>query len=247
MENSIVQKYLAFYTKKASPPESALKPIIGGNLKGKTDINPQWRIDALTELYGLCGFGWYYKVTSRHEKTYTDKVDIFVSIDLFVKIDGEWSQPIHGEGGNWYAKMAGERDSKYPTTNDEVYKMCISDAISVAAKQLGIGGDIYAGSKYISINEYGDLERINNKPLSKKEIEENKATEAKKAEEVAKANEVAAAKKLDLISEALQEIQKTPTLADLAKVWTKYNTVQSVQAVLDAKNKRKEELTINNK
>ena len=44
------------------PPKEALKPIGAGRLKGKTDINPQWRYQALTEVFGPCGFGWKYEI-----------------------------------------------------------------------------------------------------------------------------------------------------------------------------------------
>lgn len=43
------------YIKVSTPPEDALKPIVAGNLKGKTDISPQWKIEAMTETYGMCG------------------------------------------------------------------------------------------------------------------------------------------------------------------------------------------------
>ena len=33
-----------------TPPETALKPITGGRLNGKTDINPQWRYEAMAQL-----------------------------------------------------------------------------------------------------------------------------------------------------------------------------------------------------
>ena len=44
------------------PPE-AQKPITAGRLKGKTDINPMWRLKMLTEAFGPCGIGWTLKIT----------------------------------------------------------------------------------------------------------------------------------------------------------------------------------------
>lgn len=43
------------------PPE-CLKPIKGGRLNGKSDINPQWRLKAMTETFGPCGIGWKYEI-----------------------------------------------------------------------------------------------------------------------------------------------------------------------------------------
>ena len=44
-------------------PDSAKKNIRGGRLKGMTDINPMWRIKALTEQFGPCGIGWKLEVS----------------------------------------------------------------------------------------------------------------------------------------------------------------------------------------
>ena len=52
---------LYYYNQGRAVPEEAKKEIRGGRLSGKTDINPVWRIKKLTELFGPCGIGWYYK------------------------------------------------------------------------------------------------------------------------------------------------------------------------------------------
>ena len=49
---------LTIYNKARVVPESAQKTIKGGRLNGMTDINPMWRIQMLTELFGPCGIGW---------------------------------------------------------------------------------------------------------------------------------------------------------------------------------------------
>ena len=38
-------------------PEEAKRAITAGGLKGKTDINPMWRIKKLTGQFGPCGDG----------------------------------------------------------------------------------------------------------------------------------------------------------------------------------------------
>lgn len=130
---------LELYEKVRSVPQNAQKPISAGRLKGKTDINPMWRIKALTEHFGACGIGWYYNVTKQWTEVCGDEVCAFVNIELFVKVDGEWSKPIFGTGGN---KLI-EKESKGLHVSDECFKMATTDAISVACKQLGFGADIY--------------------------------------------------------------------------------------------------------
>lgn len=43
---------MTIYEQCREVPKDAQKPIAAGRLKGKTDINPMWRIKKLTELFG---------------------------------------------------------------------------------------------------------------------------------------------------------------------------------------------------
>lgn len=130
---------LDIYNKYREVPREAQKPIQGGRMKGKTDINPMWRIKALTEQFGPCGIGWYYKPIKKWLEQHGDEIAAFVDIELFIKIDGEWSMPISGTGGSMFATA--EKSGVY--VSDECYKMATTDAISVACKQLGFGADVY--------------------------------------------------------------------------------------------------------
>lgn len=130
---------MTIYDACRSVPESAKKAITAGRLKGKTDINPMWRIKRLTEQFGPCGIGWYYKPVRKWLETHGDETAAFVDIELYVKIGGEWSMPIAGTGGSMFAER--QKDGVY--VSDECYKMASTDAISVACKQLGIGADVY--------------------------------------------------------------------------------------------------------
>lgn len=130
---------MTIYDACRSVPESAKKAITAGRLKGKTDINPMWRIKRLTEQFGPCGIGWYYKPVRKWLETHGDETAAFVDIELYVKIGGEWSMPIAGTGGSMFA--ARQKDGVY--VSDECYKMATTDAISVACKQLGVGADVY--------------------------------------------------------------------------------------------------------
>ena len=130
---------MTIYDACRSVPETAKKAITAGRLKGKTDINPMWRIKRLTEQFGPCGIGWYYKPVRKWMETHGDEIAAFVDIELYVKIGGEGSMPIAGTGGSMFA--ARQKDGVY--VSDECYKMATTDAISVACKQLGVGADVY--------------------------------------------------------------------------------------------------------
>ena len=131
---------LLVYNAVRKPPEEALKPISGGRLKGKTDINPMWRLKALTEQFGICGVGWKYVITKQWLETGgKEEIAAFVNIDLFIKVDGAWSDAIPGTGGSSF--VAKESGGMY--TNDECFKMALTDAVSVSCKALGFAADIY--------------------------------------------------------------------------------------------------------
>ena len=131
---------LSLYNKLAEVPVDAQKLIAAGRLKGMTDINPMWRIKALTEQFGPVGIGWKYEIT---EKRIIEGADgamcAFVDINLYYKYDGEWSEAIPGTGGSSFVAL--ETKGKY--TSDECFKMALTDAISVAGKALGVGADVY--------------------------------------------------------------------------------------------------------
>ena len=77
---------MEFWDKVKRPPTSALKQIKGGRLQGMTDINPQWRIEAMTEHFGQCGVGWYYEVQKFWtEAGYSGELMAFVHIHLFTR------------------------------------------------------------------------------------------------------------------------------------------------------------------
>ena len=131
------------YNQFAAVPENAKKPIGAGRLKGMTDINPMWRIMKLTERYGACGIGWKYVITDKQIVEGADGVIcVFLDIDLFVKENGEWSDAIQGTGGSQLVS----KENKGLYTNDECFKMALTDAISVACKALGMGADVYWAS-----------------------------------------------------------------------------------------------------
>ena len=150
MENSkqVQQDNLSIYERVRSVPKEAKKEIEAGRLKGKNDINPMWRIKKLTEVFGPAGFGWYTEIVRTWtEASESGEMAVFVDIHLFVKKDGEWSKPIYGNGGNRLVanekKYENGQQVYVPFLDDDAYKKAYTDAISVAAKALGIGADVY--------------------------------------------------------------------------------------------------------
>lgn len=131
---------LEIYNSLRQVPQNAQKPIQAGRLKGMTDINPMWRIKALTEQFGPCGIGWRIEVIDKRIIDGSDgqKVAIVDAL-LYIKTDGEWSAPIPGTGG----AMLVSNEKNGPYTSDEAFKMAYTDAISVCCKMLGVGADVY--------------------------------------------------------------------------------------------------------
>ena len=132
---------MRIYDAVRSVPEEAKRAITAGRLKGKTDINPMWRIKALTEQFGPCGDGWGYTIDrlwieegAKGEKCANAMISLWYRLE-----DGKKSEPIVGIGGNML--VANEKNGLY--TSDECYKMALTDAISVACKALGFGADVY--------------------------------------------------------------------------------------------------------
>jgi hypothetical protein len=133
---------LEIWNKLKSVPQNRLKTIQAGRLKGMSDINPQWRYEKLTEIFGICGIGWKFTIEKQWiEKTDTGAVASFVNINLFIKVNGEWSDAIPANGGSMFIAM----ESKGPYVSDECFKMAITDAIGTAAKMIGVASDIYQG------------------------------------------------------------------------------------------------------
>jgi hypothetical protein len=130
------------------PPASALKQINGGRMNGKTDINPQWRYEAMTQVFGPVGIGWTYEIVKLWLEPNGEQVAAFSEVRVKVKDGEQWSEWVPGIGGSMFVA----KEKAGPYLSDECYKMATTDALSVALKVFGVAGDIYAGlwdgSKY---------------------------------------------------------------------------------------------------
>lgn len=160
---------MEIYNKLSQPPKSALREIKAGDLKGKTDINPQWRYKAMTEIFGMVGTGWKYEI----QKLWTEpgaktEVLAFAQVAVYVKDPNTqvWSDPIIGIGGS---KLINNFSTGLKS-NDEGYKMAVTDAFSTSLKMLGVAAAIYEGkwdgSKYVEIATTQNVEKTPQKQQS---------------------------------------------------------------------------------
>lgn len=133
-----------------TPPKDALRTIKAGRLRGFTDINPMWRIKAMTEAFGPCGIGWGTTDETFWLESGADEVTVQCSLRLWYRDPetGDKSEPIFGVGGS--KLLAVEKGD--PRLDDEAYKKARTDAIGVAMKDIGMAADVYfaadASSKY---------------------------------------------------------------------------------------------------
>jgi hypothetical protein len=164
---------LAIWNAVRRPPVGALKDVQMGGRKF-SDINPVWRLEAMTEQFGTCGIGWSYEIKER----WTDagvggEIMCFVAIEVRITslgIDGshEWSAPIPGFGGS----MLIAKNKNGLQSSDEAWKMALTDALSVAFKALGVAADIYRG--FFKDSKYSVESKPYIAPESSKSIEDIK-------------------------------------------------------------------------
>jgi len=141
---------LELYDKLKSVPQDAQKKITGGRLNGMTSIQPIWRIKKLTEELGPCGVGWKTEIVKKEiiEGSDGQKAAI-VDINFYYKHEDKWSDAIPGTGGSMFVTQ----EKAGPHVSDECFKMAYTDALSVAAKAIGLAAEIYGDSD--SANKYG--------------------------------------------------------------------------------------------
>ena len=89
---------------------------------------------------------------------------------LFIKADGEWSDAIPGTGGSQFVSQT----RNGPQVSDECWKMAYTDAISVAAKMLGAGADVYWNDDSVREDQTkysGEAERAGTDKLIKRDCQ----------------------------------------------------------------------------
>ena len=130
-----------------------LSPVAAGAAKkfkraggfSGTDINPQWRMKRMTEVFGPVGLGWGYEIEDRWSETVTQG-DGQVTI-AYVQLKAWWvpadvveKQPVER---NYTGSQIGGTSMK--RTPDESYKMAITDALGKCLAQLGLAAEVYLG------------------------------------------------------------------------------------------------------
>jgi hypothetical protein len=142
------------WLKLCTPPAEALSKITGGRLSGYTDINPQWRYKAMTDVYGECGIGWGYEIKRQWTYPGTDgqvfafaEVQVWTAISTAMQSLNKSTTVIPGVGGSMLIERQWDKakNESYLFHNDDAFKMAVTDALSVALKFLGVGSDVYEG------------------------------------------------------------------------------------------------------
>lgn len=153
---------LSIYERCREVPEEAQKQFNNGRFSG-TDINPMWRIKKLTELFGPSGIGWWTEdVKYWLEQGSDGTVAAFCSLSLRYALGEKTSQPVHGIGGNVFIQKN--------RTSDEAFKMAYTDALSIAAKALGVGADIWFQNDRSKYEEEPEKPAKPVKPINMKDL-----------------------------------------------------------------------------
>lgn len=133
-------------TLKRTDPR-ATKPFTrSGGFRG-TQIDPAWRLERMTEVFGPVGRGWGYEQV---EWTIVERM-VFVCVKVWYR------DPATGEvlwtGPQWGGtEIVRRRRDGAEAPDDECFKMSVTDALGKCMLQIGLAADIYLGqfddSKY---------------------------------------------------------------------------------------------------
>jgi hypothetical protein len=192
-----MKKWYAF----SAVPPAYLKRIDFGTLKGKSDISPQWRIKAMTEVFGMCGEGWYHDLDKMWDQSGANGEHmVFCKVNVYLKLDdGSWSAPIVGIGGNTTI----DKNKNGLQANDEGWKMAYTDALGTAMKSIGVASEVYEGNWDGS--KYSSPKNATNEPEQLPEMHD-----------CTKLIETALANKWDLHT-AIEMAEKKYTVSDVMK------------------------------
>ncbi len=125
----------------------ATKPFTrAGGFRG-TQIDPAWRLQAMTEAFGPVGQGWGYE---QIEWTIVERM-VFACVRVWYRDSDTGEKCFSGPQWGGTELMRRRRDgSEEP--NDEAFKMSVTDALGKCLLQLGLAADVYLGlfddSKY---------------------------------------------------------------------------------------------------
>ncbi|CAO3409596.1 hypothetical protein [Azospirillum largimobile] len=124
----------------------ATKPFTrSGGFRG-TQIDPTWRFQMMTEVFGPIGKGWGYEQV---DWTIAERM-IFICARVWY-IDPESKEKCF-TGPQWGGTEMVRRRNGMEMPDDECFKMSMTDAVGKCLLQLGLAADVYMGqfddSKY---------------------------------------------------------------------------------------------------
>jgi len=138
---------LALWNRLKRTDPRATKPFTrAGGFRG-TQIDPTWRLQMMTEVFGPVGKGWGYE---QLEWAVHDSM-------VFILARAWYRDPESGKvcytgpqwGGN---ELARRRRDGSEEPNDEAFKMAMTDAVGKCLVQIGLAADVHMGqfddSKY---------------------------------------------------------------------------------------------------
>ncbi|AWK89172.1 hypothetical protein [Azospirillum thermophilum] len=124
----------------------ATKPFTrSGGFRG-TQIDPTWRFQMMTEVFGPVGKGWGYE---QLDWTIAERM-IFICARVWY-IDPETREKCF-TGPQWGGTEMVRRRNGIEAPDDECFKMSMTDAVGKCLLQIGLAADVYMGqfddSKY---------------------------------------------------------------------------------------------------
>lgn len=140
MTEEATKTNMRIWTKVCKTDPRFTRPFIRN---GKTfhDVNPQYRLQVLTELFGPAGMEWGWTISERWIDTWGSVQCAYVRLAIwYVDENGTRCETPEQIGGT----IVGENP-------DEIWKMSITDAVGKCCAMLGISADVYLGvfdSKY---------------------------------------------------------------------------------------------------
>lgn len=147
MSNTEQPNNLRLWNSLSKTDPKATKPFKkGGGFTG-TQIDPVWRAQRMTEVFGPIGKGWGYDLTERWSEEFKTK-DGTVSA-VYVRINAWYKDQESGEK-LWTGEQIG--GTEVGRAADEAYKMAVTDALTKCLVNVGLCADVYLGlfddSKY---------------------------------------------------------------------------------------------------
>ena len=125
---------LRFWIPHCKTPKESTKNYNKKGFKG-TDINAQYRMRCMTEMFGPIGIGWGYEIKERWREESNGSLFAYVLLQI-------WYKPAKMER-TFTGEIIGGTEGNF--NPDEIWKSCITDALGKCMAQLGIGADVYMG------------------------------------------------------------------------------------------------------